>query len=121
MMERGSRRGFDVGHAPTRRAEPQERSSQDQAATAKKVADDIDAEVGAVGKHVAAMRNAVASADLSSWSTAKKAADEGVKQLKHLGKVANSAAKDATDPAVRERLAAAVRVNDSETAIVQIY
>jgi hypothetical protein len=56
--------------------------------------------------------------DLSAWSIAKQAADEGVKQLAQLSRVATSAVKDATAPTVRERLITARQAYESAKKLV---
>jgi hypothetical protein len=119
-MDRGPQPSFERGPIGARASvpEPQDLSPQAKAAAAEKIAENIEAATRSVRTHVATMRAVGTTADLSAWSIAKRAADDGVRQLAQLARAAPSAVKDAPSPTVHERLRAAREAYEAAKKLV---
>jgi hypothetical protein len=114
---RGKSSSYDVGHAPASTPlRPQ--TSEEKAAAATRVADDLGRCAEFVHDDVGAVRSAVTAGDLADWVDAAQDARNGLDHLRQLVGRAPSAMRDAADPQVRTRLESAPQLlTDAESLV----
>ncbi|HET9624573.1 MAG TPA: DUF4157 domain-containing protein [Kofleriaceae bacterium] len=99
-------------------AQAYERPARDHAAGAQAIADNLDHQLALVRADAAAMATAAAGGDPAGWTVAKQNADQALRQLAHLANAASDASHEATDPAVKTRLASAAQVVEAGQRLV---